>query len=116
MADLVTDPSRYSELRGVIVHELQDDHIGLWSVLWEARRVFPEFSAEDSRLLVIRLVRDLLLSGVAFAGAPKGDAPGFVRWQMTPDEAISRIDREWRDLGRDPRLGDIVWLTAPGNG
>jgi hypothetical protein len=41
----------------------------------------------------------------------------FVPWQLTIPEALARIEREWRALGRDPSLGDICWFnnTPAGN-
>jgi hypothetical protein len=34
----------------------------------------------------------------------------FERWNLTRDEVVSRIDREWRELGRSPDIGDLGWF------
>lgn len=39
------------------------------------------------------------------------DATGFVAWDVTIDEAVARIEREWVSLDRDPAPGDICWLS-----
>ncbi len=61
------------------------------------------------------LIRDLLQSQAAVAGFPTDDGSAFVQWGLGPEEAVARIDEEWGQLGRDPRLGEVVWLTASEN-
>ena len=34
---------------------------------------------------------------------------------MSTDEAIDRVDREWRELGH-PTIGNIFWLTITDKG
>jgi hypothetical protein len=42
------------------------------------------------------------------------DQNGYETWRMLPEQVVARIESEWRDLGRDPRFGEIVWFTIPG--
>lgn len=103
----------YAELRRSVVAECHDDYVGLWSVLWKARRVFPDFSSEQLRDVVLRLVEELLREGTVVPGFPTDDGRDFVRWAESTDAAVKRIRTEWSALGREPRLGEIVWLTTP---
>ena len=44
-------------------------------------------------------------------------ALGFVAWGVDPETAITRVEREWDELGRLPDLGQLFWLcnTAAGD-
>ena len=42
------------------------------------------------------------------------DKNGFEIWQMRPEDVSARIESEWKHLGRDPTLGEIVWFVDPG--
>jgi len=37
----------------------------------------------------------------------------FAVWQLSIDETIARIEREWLALGREPNLGEIAWFVDP---
>jgi hypothetical protein len=41
---------------------------------------------------------------------------GFKEWSMTSTEALDRIAREWKALGRSPNLGEICWLSNTSEG
>lgn len=39
---------------------------------------------------------------------------GFEPWPLHPEEAVARIEEEWKGLGRDPDIGEIVWSAMTG--
>jgi hypothetical protein len=41
---------------------------------------------------------------------------GFRKWNLTDEEAISRVEREWKALGRNPGLWEICWLRNTDRG
>lgn len=92
--------------------ECKYDFGGIWQAVEFARRQDP---AVTKRGIIGRL-RYLLRRGLVMAGDPQMGGP-FKPWEGTPEEIIDRIEREWRDLGKDPMLGDITWFdsTPAGN-
>lgn len=87
----------------------KEDFIGLWLVA---------AVVEDSRpqgnvlLATISALRKLLDPGLIRAGFPTQDGQGFQAWECGPKEAISRIEFEWRRLGRMPIIGEVAWFVA----
>ena len=101
------------ELLASLIEECDDDHLGLWAILWSVR---VEMGVEDpatARATTMRLVQALLVEHGMLAGFPTKDWRGFTPWSLSPEEAIRRIDEEWTALGREPNLWEIVWFTAP---
>ena len=92
------------------------DSIGLWEVVRRVRRHNATASDDGVRSITLQVVRDLLSAGYMRTGQPLHDG-SFVPSAETPAEAMRRIEAEWMALGRDPDLGDIVWLsnTEKGN-
>ena len=97
-----------------------NDHVGLWSLVKRIRRAG---AADDSNIL--KTTQDLILpflsEGAIIAGqlvrddefhASRLEGYEFHQWNMPPQEVIARIEAEWTGLGRDPNIGQIVWVTA----
>jgi hypothetical protein len=42
---------------------------------------------------------------------------GFRKWNLPIQEGLNRVEREWKSLGRNPKLWEICWLrnTDKGN-
>jgi hypothetical protein len=97
--------------REVLVEGL-DDWIGLWRFAAAAREAAPRASVDEIRHLAMRSVRKLVNRGYLRPGRLVQNSPGFEVWELSPSEALDRIDREWRDLGRDPSIPDICWFTT----
>lgn len=60
---------------------------------------------EDVRTATVALVREALRRRLLVVGSP-GDE--FEPWNVSPDDAIDRIARGWRELERDPRPGEVA--------
>jgi hypothetical protein len=39
-----------------------------------------------------------------------------VSWNLSAEQAIERIRREWDQLGGEPTIGDIVWFVSTTEG
>jgi hypothetical protein len=100
--------------------ECHEDHVGLWSLVKRIRRAGV---ADDSDILTttLDLVLPFLSEGAIIAGqfvrddqvhATPFDGYEFHQWTMPTREVIAKIEAEWRELGRDPNIGEIVWFTA----
>jgi hypothetical protein len=44
-------------------------------------------------------------------GYPAPDGRHFVPWELRADQALSRIEKEWSTLGREPDIGEVAWFT-----
>jgi hypothetical protein len=93
--------------------ECRTDYVGIWSILWNVRREFPEAPGEH-RALTLRLAARLMEKGATIGEFVKDAAgkPRFAPWPGSSREALERIDAEWTALGRDPDIGDIACLTV----
>jgi hypothetical protein len=91
-----------------VSRELDDDYVGLWVVPRRIRRELE--SASDA--LVEDLARAVLL-GLSRSAVRIGTldeySGGFTSWPSA--EGVERALREWRELGRDPQIGEIGWLV-----
>jgi hypothetical protein len=113
-----SSPSRYTAARNAVnsisriiddvLAELPEDWVGLW---WIPARLREDFAIKDSdevRERSLEIVRALLSHrGVHFGHFSSGR---FERWSLTPDEVVTRIGREWRDLRHAPDIGEIGWF------
>src|SRR5689334_627281 len=92
--------------------ECERDHVGLWEVIDAAQSDLGATNAEETRALTLRLARLLLERSGMQVGFPTPDGRGFVPWDLSPDQAVARIDAEWSALGREPNIGDVAWFTT----
>jgi hypothetical protein len=93
-------------------HECKDDFVGLWSILWESKRAFPEIGGPETRAVTLQIVRGLLESGQVAVGDFDSQRR-FAPWPATSplDATIAELERRWTELGRDPDIGDCAWFT-----
>jgi hypothetical protein len=110
-----------AEILAQLLQECEDDHVGLWSILWQVRYALNEndYPCDDRadprevRKITMELVHALLESGQVQAGFPAPDGKGFVPWSLSSEETITRIKSEWDVLGREPNIGEIIWFSTP---
>jgi hypothetical protein len=93
------------------LNESQEDYVGLWSLVWNVRHEFADANVQEIKELVLSTLQLLLSAYGLLIGDFKQDK--FFPWDCTPSEAITRVDTEWRKLGRDPDIGEIAWLVSP---
>lgn len=95
-----------------IAEECHEDYVGIWEVVKEVKRAFPDAAAREVQKATIELVRSLLTSGRAVAGDLSNEGT-FCDWRLSVDHCVERIREEWDRLGHEPNIAEVVWLTAP---
>ena len=100
------------ELRQIIqefAQETIEDFVGVWSLIREIRN---ETRTENDQIipLTVKILGELMRQGKIIAGNFKGDE--FVKWELPIDEILKRIEDEWKNLDRDPDIGEIVWFKS----
>ena len=95
-----------------IAEECHEDYVGLWELVKDVKRAFPEASAREVQKTTLELVRDLLSTGRAVAGDLSNDGD-FCDWRLSVDLCVARVREEWDRLGHEPNIAEVVWLTAP---
>ena len=91
--------------------ENSDDYAGLWSLIHRIKFGLGYTDPATVRGITISLLTELLRQGLIKAGIPRISGE-FEEWQLSPDEIVRRIEKEWDSLGREPNIGDIVWFTT----
>jgi hypothetical protein len=94
----------------VLTREIQTDCVGLWAVLWEVKERLPLLTPAESRKTVLAVVCEALEREVVVPG--DFVEMSFVPWEMSPREALERIESAWLALGREPNIGEVVWFAA----
>jgi len=95
-----------------LADECHTDHVGLWEIVDAVRLDLGSTNAVETRALTLRLVRSLLFERGMQVGHPAPDGRHFVSWDLPPDQAVSRIERDWSALGREPNIGEVAWFTS----
>ncbi|HTU23249.1 MAG TPA: hypothetical protein VMG10_34765 [Gemmataceae bacterium] len=101
-----------AEILDSLVEECHEDHVGLWRIVNAVRFDLGSSDPAQTRALALRLVRSLLQERGIQVGWPAADGRHFLPWDLTPDQAIHRIENEWAALGRDPNIGEPAWFTS----
>ena len=94
-----------------------DDWVQTPEVAWISKSVGGAITLEQKRELSLRLIREVVQQGLMEIGDLLGGGGRFRKWEMSDQEALRKVEREWLALGREPNLGDICWLsnTEKGN-
>jgi hypothetical protein len=95
-----------------LAEECHADHVGLWEIVDAVRSDLGSTSASETRALTLRLVRSLLSERGMQVGHPAPDGRNFISWDLSLDQAVSRIEKEWSALGREPNIGEVAWFTS----
>jgi len=95
-----------------LAEECHEDHVGLWRIVNAVRFDLGSTNPSQTPALTLRLLRSLLQEPGMQVGQPTPDGRHFVSWGLSPDQAVSRIDRKWFALGRDPNIGEVAGFTS----
>lgn len=63
----------------------------------------------------LEAIRDLLETDCAIAGYMVRDGDGLLHvssWEIPVADAVKRIERDWTELGRLPKPGEVAWLEV----
>ena len=85
-----------------LVEECHEDHVGLWEIVNAVRFDLGSVNPMEIRAMTLELVRSLLHDRDMQVGHPAPDGRHFVSWNLPPDQAVRRIEKEWSALGREP--------------
>lgn len=86
----------------------REDWVGLWIVAGIVQDLGAQ--TEDAiRAESLKVIGQLLARGSVSLGLPNLDG-SFSSWDLPAEQALSRLDFEWRQLGRTPNIGEIAWL------
>jgi len=88
--------------------ELDDDYVELWSLPWYVRQDWPTASDEKVRYLCGSILRALTSTDVVL-GDLDFNTGKFSPWKI--DDPVDRAMAMWLQLGRDPTMGEIAWLS-----
>jgi hypothetical protein len=95
-----------------LVEECHVDHVGLWEIINAVRFDLGATTPPEIQALTLRLVRSLLDERSMQVGHPTPDGRHFISWDLPSDRAVSRIEKEWSALGREPNIGEVAWFTS----
>ncbi len=123
--------SQLTPLEQDILQACSEDDVGLWEAVWHAQQEFLKASADEIKEIVLSALHMLLTARLIDAGRSvardssyiRSDwrsvfGPGYdiVSWNLSAEQAIERIRREWDQLGGEPTIGDIVWFVSTTEG
>jgi hypothetical protein len=100
------------EVLDSLVEECQEDHVGLWRIVNAVRFDLGAADPAQSRVMALGLVRRLLQERGIQVGQPAPDGRHFVAWDLPPEQAVRRIEKEWAALEREPDIGEVAWFTS----
>lgn len=98
------------KLKDQFLTQSEDDSFGLWEIVSVLKEELHCQKYDELRECTMGVVRFLIEKGVL-----AGDSP-YVSGEFRPwpdqnlGEMVSRIEMEWRMLGHDPNIPDIVWF------
>lgn len=95
-----------------LVEECEEDHVGLWRIVNAVRFDLDSKCPSEIHSVTLRLVRTLLAERGVRVGQPTPDGRQFISWELSPEQAVNQIDKEWTALGRDPNIGEVAWFTT----
>ena len=98
-------------MRDILI-ECKEDQVGLWSVVRYVKETGVVDNGEVAET-TLHLLNELLSAGRIVAGEFRYEDDEFHRWEMNPQDIVAKIEDEWKKLGRDPTIGEIVWFVAP---
>ncbi len=86
-----------------------DDWVMATDVAWITKSAGGATTDEQILETAVRIIGIVVDQGLMKIGDVTGG--GFFEWDLSPDEAVEKVEREWRALGRLPDLGDVCWLA-----
>ena len=94
-----------------------DDWVHTPEVEWVAKSTGGASTPDQILDLSLHLIREVVQQNLMEIGDVTESDRGFRKWGLSKEEAMQRVEREWKALGRNPNLGEICWLcnTEKGN-
>ena len=95
-----------------LVDECHEDHVDLWEIVNAVRFDLGVTHPAEIRETTLRLVGSMLHERGIQVGHPAPDGRRFEAWSLSPEQALSQLEREWSALGREPDIGEVAWFTS----
>lgn len=92
----------------LVRRELDEDYVGLWKLPWHIRRALPTASDVQVQRVAASVMESLTGADVVLGDLDE-ESGVFLPWPTTA--ATARAMKLWRDLGRDPNMGEVAWLA-----
>lgn len=108
----MSEDTIYQDVRQATLGMVGGDFMGLWSVPWYIERAYPDCGREKVKSLTLRVVGDLLRDRLVRAGQLDRTGARFIPAEMTAEQVVDFIDREWAKLGRTPNVGEVIWFDT----
>lgn len=89
--------------------KVEKDSLGLWCIPWSLQEEHCIKDTAEIRKITFQILERFIDEPEIQFGNPTDDG-SFVQWDTPRNQIMSRIEREWANLGRQPNIGDIVWL------
>ena len=86
-----------------------DDWIYLDEIVGIVRGHDPDLTGQSLVMTVLDVVRFVLDHDLMQVGEIPN---GFVPWNLTTAQALSRVEAEWQPPGRELTISDICWLAS----
>lgn len=86
-----------------------NDWVMAADVAWLAKSVGGVDTDQEVFSLSVRTIQAVVNEGLMMVGDVTDG--GFFEWDLTPEAALAKVEREWSVLGRLPDLGDVCWLA-----
>jgi hypothetical protein len=101
--------------------ECSEDYVGLWSIIRGIQRDNPGINSLETRRKTLAIIKKFMQEGLIRPGMFNFNSQikyvdNFEFWQLSPEETIIRIEKEWDALEEEPNIGDIVWFTTTEKG
>ena len=96
-------------LKRSILSECEEDHVGLWSVIKDAREALPGQDEVAFREHVLAMLQELLTAHEIVAGFPLDDGR-FRSLRLTPEKVMTQVRSDW-PIDHRPTIGEGVWFT-----
>jgi len=103
------------ELLDELIAEAKADEVGLWLIVSTLSRQFGITDSKAIKVVTLQCIDQLLRTGHVIAGYYSRSGPKITAWQLDVDDTLTRIAREWDELGREPTIGDIVVFVGTEN-
>ena len=95
------------------LREARNDYVGLWQVINAVERDLKPTSVEERQRLTLEVIKRLIARGLQAVDL-EASGSGCRPWSdQNVESVVRRINAEWKTLGREPSIGDIVWFNNP---
>lgn len=96
----------YRNALDTVLTELNDDRVHLFEITTYLKA--DGVSSEKMMPATLQLISEAMKKGNIVIGQFNNE--NFHVWEVSPEEALKRIEKEWKELKRPLNIADICWL------